>query len=132
MLRAILAIIAAFALWTTLWLIGNALFFSDAAEVVGRGEPYTDPGPLAGVLALSLVCSLVAGLTAALIGGKRARAAAIVAGVLLLLTGIGVQAGVWDRMPLWYHLSFLILLVPVTLLGSRLALVRRAPSSAPA
>lgn len=121
MLRAILAVIAAYAVWTIIWLTGNALFFSDAAEVVGRGEPYTKPGPLGAVLALSVVCSLAAGIMAALVGGKRARTAAIVTAALLLLTGVAVQAGVWKLMPLWYHLSFLIMLVPITLLGARLA-----------
>lgn len=47
--------------------------------------------------------------------------AAIVTSVLLLLTGIGVQASVWTQMPVWYHLSFLVLVAPVTLAGARLA-----------
>lgn len=128
MLRAILAVIAAYAIWTAIWLTGNALFFADAAEVVGKGEPYTAPGPLAAVLVLSVVCSLAAGVTASAVGGKKARPAALVTATLLLLTGVGVQAGVWNLMPVWYHLTFLILLVPFTLLGARI--VSRKPVQA--
>ena len=38
----------------------------------------------------------------------------------MLVTGIAVQAGVWALMPVWYHLVFLALLVPVCLVGARL------------
>jgi len=40
--------------------------------------------------------------------------------VLLLATGVGVQASVWILMPVWYHLGFLGLLVPGCLLRARL------------
>ncbi len=38
-------------------------------------------------------------------------------------TGIAVQAGVWNLMPVWYQVAFLALLVPVSAVGGRL--VRR-------
>ena len=40
--------------------------------------------------------------------------------VLLLATGVGVQAAAWNLMPVWYHLVILGLLVPGCLLGARL------------
>jgi hypothetical protein len=121
MIRTALAAIAGYALWTALWLGGNAAFFGEAADVVGAGEPYTAAGPLIGVIALSLVCSLAAGLIAAAIDRPHARRAVVVMALLLLLTGIGVQAGVWSLMPVWYHLTFLALIVPTALFGGRLA-----------
>jgi hypothetical protein len=124
MLRAIIAVIAGYALWTALWLGGNALLFTDAAEAVARDEAFTAPGPLAGILVLSIICSLAAGLTAAAIAPKKATPAALTLALLLLATGIAVQAGAWSLMPVWYHLTFLILLVPITMLGARLAPVR--------
>ena len=39
--------------------------------------------------------------------------------LLLLATGIGVQISVWTRMPLWFHLSFLALIVLICLVGGR-------------
>jgi hypothetical protein len=38
---------------------------------------------------------------------------------LLLLTGIFVQASVWTLMPIWYHVPFLALLVPIAVIGGR-------------
>jgi len=121
MIRTTLAAIAGYTLWTALWLGGNAVFFGEAAEVVDAGQPYTPTGPLLGVIALSLVCSLAAGVIAANIARQRARAAVLAMAVLLLLTGIAVQAGVWELMPAWYHITFLALIVPVAMVGGQLA-----------
>ena len=120
MMRAILAVIAGYAAWTVIWLGGNALFFGEAARVAASGKAYTAVLPLLGVVVLSMVCSLVAGVLAARIAGGKAAAAVLVTALLLLVTGIGVQFSVWSLMPLWYHLVFLGLIVPVTLAGGRL------------
>ncbi|MBD3337169.1 MAG: hypothetical protein GF355_16780 [Candidatus Eisenbacteria bacterium] len=121
MLRAILGVIAGYIVWTVIWLGGNAVFFAEAAEVMERGDAYTEVGPLAGALVLSIVCSLLGGMTAGAIGKPRGWGSALILGLLLLITGIIVQAGAWDNMPLWYHLIFLVLLLPVTVLGARIA-----------
>ena len=123
--RLILGPIAGYAVWTVIWLGGNALFFAEAKEVVARGEAYTRTGPLLGALGLSILCSLAAGVTAGAIGRARAGGAALAAGLLLLATGIFVQGGARDQMPLWYHLAFLLLLLPLTLLGAGWAKRRR-------
>ena len=53
-------------------------------------------------------------------GGCRRLRGLTVLAVLLVATGVGVQASVWTLMPVWYHLAFLGLLVPGCLLGARL------------
>lgn len=120
MIRTILAILAGYTAWTALWLTGNNVLFPEATRVVGEGQAYTSAGPLAGVIVLSIVCSLVAGLLTARIARQRAAGAVVIMAALLLLTGIGVQFGVWALMPVWYHLVFLLLLVPMSLVGGRL------------
>ncbi|MCB9844644.1 MAG: hypothetical protein H6811_01465 [Phycisphaeraceae bacterium] len=120
MKRAIIAVVVGYGVWTLLWLGGNAVLFAEAAEAVGAGVRYDAPGPLAGVLALSLVGSIVGGGLAGWIARGRSRGVGLVLGALLLLTGIGVQMGVWSLMPTWYHLVFLGLLLPVTFLAARL------------
>jgi hypothetical protein len=120
MMRAALAVIVGYLVWTALWLGGNAAFFGAAAETVGAGVRFAAAGPLAGLIALSVVCSLAAGLSAAAIARQRARAVVLVLAALLLLTGIAVQIGVWTLMPTWYHLTFLALIVPASILGGRL------------
>ena len=120
MMRAILGVIAGYAAWTVLWLGGNALLFGEASRVLGEGQAFTTAGTLAGVIVLSIACSIVAGLTAAKMAASRAAGAVIVMALLLLATGIGVQLGVWSLMPVWYHLAFLVLIVPVTIASGRL------------
>ncbi|REJ79946.1 MAG: hypothetical protein DWQ30_14370 [Acidobacteria bacterium] len=118
MKRRILAVVVGYAVWTALWLGGNALFFSELAAAAQAGEAITDGGALAGVLGLSFVCSLIAGLVTASIWASRR--VALITGALLLLTGIGVQASAWSLMPVWYHLVFLAAIVPLVLLGARM------------
>ena len=84
MTRAILGVIAGYAVWTVVWLGGNALLFGEASRVIGEGQPYFSVGPLAGVIVLSIVCSIVAGLTAARIAAPKATIAVLVTGLLLL------------------------------------------------
>jgi hypothetical protein len=50
----------------------------------------------------------------------------MVMGTLLLATGIAVQASVWNLMPVWYHVPFLVLVVPACILGARLVSGGRA------
>ena len=120
MKHTILGVVAGYIVWTVIWLGGNATLFSAAAEQSASGEAVTAIGTLAGVLLLSIVCSLVAGMVAGWLGKQNAAQAVLITGVLLVLTGIGVQASVWSLMPVWYHLSFLLLILPVAMLGARL------------
>jgi hypothetical protein len=118
MLRAVVGVIVGYVTWSVLWFVGNRLLFAEAAEVVGAGERYTRTGPLLGVLALSIVCSLAAGAVAARIAQSGRWGAVAVMAVLLLITGIVVQASVWSLMPVWYHVVFLALIIPVCQVGS--------------
>ena len=120
MKRGVLGVIVGYTLWTALWLGGNAVFFGAAADAASAGEALTDAGPLAGLIVLSLVCSIAAGLVAAVIARQRIGVAVLVMAVLLLATGIAVQAGVWALMPVWYHATFLGLIVPAAILGGRI------------
>jgi hypothetical protein len=71
----------------------------------------------------SFVSSLASGWIAARIGG---RIAALVAGLLLLLLFVPVHYQLWHVFPVWYHLSFLLSLPLLNVLGGRL--VRPASS----
>ena len=125
-MRSAIGVIVGYAVWTAIWLGGNAVLLPEAAEVVQNGEPYTETGPLAMAIGLSVVCSLLGGLVAALIARAKGRGPAVVLAVLLLATGVFVQLGVWDLMPVWYHATFLALLVPMTLAGAGLVRAKGA------
>lgn len=122
MWKLVLAVIAGYALWTVLWLGGGQGLLAAFPDAMPQadGQPIGSTPYLVGALVLSVICSLAAGALCRL-GKAHWLAAAITLSVLLLLTGIGVQASSWDLMPVWYHLPFLILLVPATLLGARIA-----------
>jgi hypothetical protein len=70
-------------------------------------------------LALGAVSSLAAGFVAAWIGKGRMRAATLT-GVVLLGLFIPNHYLLLSKFPVWYHLTFLVSLVPLTLLGAAL------------
>ena len=121
MMRAVVGVIAGYLTWSVVWLLGNQLLFAEAAEVVGAGEPFTRTGPLLGVLVLSIMCSLAAGAVAAKISRSKGWGTVAVMAILLLITGVVVQASVWNLMPVWYHVLFLALIIPVCQVGAWLA-----------
>jgi hypothetical protein len=68
-------------------------------------------------LALGALSSLSAGFVAAWISKSRMRAA-MLTGVILLGLFIPDHYLLWSKFPVWYHLTFLVSLVPLTLLGA--------------
>ncbi len=124
MLRQIIGVLIGFAAWTVLWLGANAAGPVIAPDAYDEFGLTADPALLGSILVVSIICSLVAGLTWRAIAGRGASlTGAIVLGVALLAVGVMVQVSVWNDMPLWYHLPFLALLVPATLAGG--AILRR-------
>lgn len=118
MAKTILAVIVGFALWSVLWLAGGAALQKVFADVVSADGATSDPTALATILLLSVVCSFASGFVASVIAGPGRRTAGVSLGILLLAVGIMVQASAWSQLPVWYHLSFLVLLLPVTLMGA--------------
>ncbi|HEY1604907.1 MAG TPA: hypothetical protein VGF77_04855 [Allosphingosinicella sp.] len=49
------------------------------------------------------------------------RAAPWIAGLLLLLMFLPEHVWVWSKLPIWYHLTFLVTLAPLVALGAMLA-----------
>ena len=72
-------------------------------------------------LALGALASVCSGFVAAWIANGR-RTAAIALGILLLVLFIPNHYLLWEKFPVWYHLTFLVSLFPLTLLGAMLKL----------
>src|SRR5215472_7347614 len=70
-------------------------------------------------LLLGAISSLGAGFVAAWIDNRRMRGA-ILTGIVLLGLFIPGHYRIWDKFPVWYHLTFLVSLFPLTLLGAAL------------
>jgi MFS family permease len=130
MVRIILGVIAGFIAWSILWVGSDAVFSAISAdwgktstefqEAVARQTPYTlSSTVLIALLVKSFIVSLISGFITALIARENTKST-FVLGVLLLLFGVFVQVGHWNYMPLWYHIPFLILLIPMTVLGGQL------------
>jgi hypothetical protein len=70
-------------------------------------------------LSISAVATLGAGLVTAVIAPRSMRAL-LMTGVILLVAFIPVHIGLLDKFPVWYHLTFLLSLVPLIYLGGRI------------
>ncbi len=75
-------------------------------------------------LSESGISSIICGIVAAVIGRDRLQPPAI-AGMILLFVFLPVHYGLWHRFPIWYHVTFLASLLVLSILGGRLAPVRR-------
>ena len=79
-------------------------------------------------LVLGAISTLSAGFVAAWIGKSRMGSATLT-GIALLCLFIPGHYRIWDKFPVWYHLTFLVSLLPLTLLGAALnhRVGRKAP-----
>ena len=132
MARVILGIVVGFIVWSVLWVGSDAIFSaispdwygSNLNELAAAMEKKTtgyraDSTLLIIGLLRSVIFSLISGFVAASIAGENAKST-LGLGVLLLLFGAVVQIVYWNYVPIWYNIPFLLLLVPMTVLGGKL------------
>ncbi len=119
--KIILGVIAGFIVWTIIFVGGESMLraISPSLTAPENAASVDSIGLLTGYLIRSIIASILAGLTSAFVAGENARTPLIL-GVVLLLAGLLVQIGSWSVLPIWYHLTFLILLIPMTILGGKL------------
>ena len=116
--RLILGIIAAPVLWGVISVpinLGLATLYGDAAAAPPFPTSY-----LVIALVLSVGYGLFSGYGAAWIAGTNERKLGLGAGIALLIVGLGVQISTWDAIPVWWHVIFLAMLVPVCMYGASL------------
>jgi hypothetical protein len=71
-------------------------------------------------LSIGALATLGTGFVTAIIA-PRSSIARVMPGLLLLLAFIPQHIMLWDKFPIWYHLTFLVSLVPVTWVGGMIA-----------
>lgn len=132
MLRIVLGVIGGFISWMILFIgvekIISALWptfgvnqkaFEEAIKN-GTSAGFTaDTTMLLTQLVFGSIVSVLAGSLAALIAGENSRAP-LFAGILLLLMGIAKAAMSWQYVPVWYHVIFTAMLLPLAIVGGKL------------
>ena len=128
MARAIGGLVGGLVAWFLIATVGNLalrIAWTGYAEVE-KAMTFT-LAMMVARLVLGALSSLGAGLTVAWITKRNGRMAQVLAGILFVLF-VPVHYSLWDRFPLWYHLTFLVSLVLMTLWGAMLY-PRAAPTA---
>jgi hypothetical protein len=132
MIRIVLGVIAGFFAWVIVWFGiekvlsaiwpesygAHQLAFQAAIE---NGGQFTANSTLLLIhIVIASIVSVTSGFLAALIAGEN-RHAPLVLGVLLLV-GIGLVKVFmsWRYVPIWYHVIFTALLIPMAIIGGKL------------
>jgi hypothetical protein len=131
MLRSILAVVAGNILWTVLWLGLNAVLASLYPQSFDGKSRIESVPLLLFILLCSVVLSVIAGYLTALIARRSEMAHAFALGLLQLALGIFFQTQSWNLLPVWYHLTFLALLIPANLLGGQWRLMQKTKARRP-
>jgi hypothetical protein len=128
MKRTIVSVVAGLIAWT---LIVSLLNRGVRLALPG----YTEAEPeLAFTLAMKIARLSIAVITSVATGAivraiaPASRFAPWIVGGVILAAFVPVHVGIWSRLPVWYHLFFLLTLVPLVVFGARL---RGAALSAP-
>ena len=120
MVKTILGIVAGILVWVGLVVVGGAILRATwpAYVAIEDSIAYTLP-MLFTRLGIGAIALLVAASIAAMIAPK-ANLAALILGVVLVIFFVPVHINLWNSFPLWYHLTFLFTLVPLSLLGGQI------------
>ena len=130
MLRIILGVITGFIGWLIVWIgiekILSALWPAFGVhqkafeEAIKNGGQFTaDTTMLLTHIVIGSIVSVMAGSMAALIAGENSRAP-LIAGCLLLAMGIAKAVMSWQHVPIWYHIIFTAILLPMAIVGGKL------------
>ncbi|HLA96284.1 MAG TPA: hypothetical protein VK612_11230 [Pyrinomonadaceae bacterium] len=131
MLRIVFGVVAGFIGWVIVWIgsekIIGAIWPAFGAnqrafeEVLknGGGQFTPDTSFLVTQIVMGSIVSLVSGVLAALIAGENVRAPFYL-GIALLAMGLAKAYMSWQYVPLWYHIVFTAILLPMAILGGKL------------
>lgn len=123
--RAVIAVVAGAAAWAVLWIAGTRAAQTAFPQLLQPEQPITHVGMLAAYIAYSACLSVLAGLVTATVRGRDPMPMVWVLAALQLTFGIVAEVAYWSLMPVWYHVVFLMLIVPATISGGVLAVHRR-------
>ena len=121
MARNILGVIAGLAVWIAIAGVAGLAMRSGWPEYARVADAMTFSLPMMFArLAIGASATLGAGWVAAVVA-RRAMLASVTAGLLLVLVFVPQHLMLWTRFPIWYHLTFLVSLVPLAYLGGQMS-----------
>ena len=131
MLRIVLGVVAGFFAWIIVWVGVEKILSAVLPEWYGapqqafqaaieNGGAFTaETRLLASHIFIVSIVSALSGFLAALVAGENARAP-LALGFVLLVMGLAKAYMSWPYVPLWYHVLFTALLLPMVIGGGRL------------
>ena len=131
MVRIVLGVVAGFFAWMIVWIGVEKVLsvilpqwygapqqaFQSAIE--NGGDFTAETRLLLAHIAIVSIVSVISGFLAASVAGENARAP-LALGLVLLVVGFAKAYMSWPYVPLWYHVVFTALLLPMAILGGRL------------
>jgi uncharacterized membrane protein len=120
MLKNIFGVIAGFVLWSAFWIVSDLTLTMFSPEWYGNGMQNATTPYLLIAIVRSVFISVISGYVAAVIARQNQIQTALALGALLFAFGVFVQVSVWNKIPLWYHIIFLALLIPATWFGAKM------------
>jgi len=123
--KKILGVVAGLAVWVVVVTAAGVVLRVAWPEYVSAASTmaFTLPMKIAR-LSIGALATLATGWVTAWIA--RSPLTTLIAGALLLVMFIPQHVALWDKFPIWYHLTFLTSLVPLTVAGGHAASSRRS------
>jgi hypothetical protein len=129
MKRSIFALVAGLGLWVVVaTLLNRGLRAGFAGYVLAEPTMSFTLGMKVARLILGAFSSLAAGAAVGLIAPSRTRLPWVL-GAIVLAVFIPEHVHLWAKFPVWYHLTFLLTLVPLVVLGATLTRSRSRRSA---
>lgn len=131
MLKIVLGVVAGFVAWSILWVGSDQVLMMASpnwygAHQLGFEKAVTNQEPFSAdstILIMHLfrnaIISIMSGFLAAFVAGENKKSP-LGLGIILLIVGVLVEAMAWNYAPAWYHIVFVVLLVPMTIIGGKL------------
>jgi hypothetical protein len=122
MAKKILGVVAGLAVWIAVVSVAGVIMRASWPAYARVADAMTFTWPmLVARLSISTLATLAAGLVTATIAPLSVLTR-LMPGVLLVITFIPVHLMLWDKFPVWYHLAFLVSLVPLSYLGGTMTM----------
>ena len=131
MKRSIVAFVVALFVWVLIVsLLDRGLRLTLNGYAAAEPSMHFSVAMMTARLVIAAVTSLLAGAVAGWIAPRSTGTPAVL-GAVLLVVFIPEHVRLWPLFPVWYHLTFLLTLVPLVVLGARIAqLLQRSPVAA--